>query len=67
MNDLGYDAFHAPLSSDDFSALNAIKARAYSFLSLAQVERLIAIGLVKEGLAGARLTDAGEIRVAAQK
>jgi hypothetical protein len=67
MNSLDSDPFRAPLSDEDFFALNAVKAHAYSFVAKARIERLIAIGLVKEGLAGLRLTDAGEIRVAAQK
>ncbi len=61
------DAFQAALSSEDFFALNAIKVNDYSFLPKAQIERLIAIGLVREGLAGLRLTEPGEIRAAVQR
>jgi hypothetical protein len=61
------ESFRALLSVDDFSALNAIKARSYAFLPKHQVERLLELGLVKERLAGLQLTEAGEIRVAAQK
>jgi hypothetical protein len=67
MNNSNLHAFHASLSSEDFFALNAIKAGDCSFLSKAQVERLVAIGLVRMGLAGLRLTEAGEIRAAVQK
>ena len=67
MNDSNRDAFRAALSSDDFFALNAIKASDYSFVSKRQIERLIAVGLVREGLAGLRLTEPGEVRAAAQK
>jgi hypothetical protein len=67
MSNSDLDAFHATLSSEDFFALNAIKANDYSFLPKPQIERLIAFGLVREGLAGLRLTEPGEIRAAVQK
>jgi len=67
MNSSNLDPFQLPLSSDDFSALNSIKANDYSFVPRDQLERLISAGIVRETLAGLRLTDAGEIRVAAQK
>ena len=60
-------ALRAPLSVDDFAALTAIKAQSYAFLPKSQIERLLQLGLIKERLAGLQLTEAGEIRVAAQK